>query len=173
MSSLIGSFLLKLAPGAIATVFVGGLGFYLGAEVKRVEVEKLQAQLAEYRSLGERVTDLKASIEASVKDKNRSLVDAYVREIDKVRADFGQAREGLAEATDVLKRGGVTVKNSAERLKTAIGSLPVGSPEREAKIEEALAILVDKDKLTQLCSVTPVADAQLVKLKESFSKHTP
>jgi len=173
MPFFIGPLLQKLAPGVIAIIVIGGLGFYFGTKVKQVEVDRLQGQLAEYQVLGQRVTDLKTAIDASIKDKNQALVEAYAREIDKVRMDFGQARAGLAEATEALKRGGVSVKNSAASLTVAIGKLPVGSAEREAKIAEALEILRDQDKLQQLCTVTSVPDGQLMKLKTSFTLGAP
>ncbi|NMM80898.1 hypothetical protein B2J86_08160 [Acidovorax sp. SRB_14] len=169
----LGQLLLKVAPGVIVIVIIGGFGFYFGMKVKQGEVDKLQAQLAEYQSLGQRVTDLKAAIDESIKEKNQALIEAYEREIDKVRTDFGQARTGLAEATAALKRGGVSIKNSTASLATTIGKLPVGSPEREAKVMEALSIMSDQNKLQQLCTVTSIADAQLIKLKTSYSMGIP
>jgi len=165
--------MLKLAPGGIAIIIIGGLGFYFGSRVKQVEVDKLQAQLTEYQMLGQRIGDLKTAIDNSIKEKNQAVVEAYTREVAKVRTEFGQARAELTAATDALKLGGVSIKNSAATLTSAIGKLPVGSLEREAKVAEALAILGDQDKLQQLCTVTSVADGQLLKLKTSFSIGTP
>lgn len=164
----IGPLMLKLIPGALFVGIVGGIGFYLGSQVKQLEVDRLQSQLNDYKVLGQRVSDLSTSIDASIKDKNKSLVEAYGRDIEKVRAEFGLATEGLAEATRVLKRDGGVVKTSLASLTDAISKLPAGN-EREEKILQAIAILQNQQTLQQLCTVTAVSESQLVKLKASFA----
>lgn len=151
---------------------MGGIGFYLGAQVKQLEVESLQSQLNDYKAIGDRVGDLSASIDASLKDKNRALVEAYARDIEKVRTEFGLARDGLAEATRTLKRDGGIVKTSLAGLTDAISKLPPGK-DREEKILQAIQLLRNPQTLQQLCTVTPLPESQLVKLKASFALGAP
>lgn len=163
----------KLIPGVIATLIIGGIGFYFGASVKELEVKRLEAQLKEYGVLGQRIKKLTTTIDNSIRSQNQALVEAYSREIDKVRMDFGQARTGLAEATEGLKRGGLSVKTSAQALSEAVKKLPAGSSEREAKIAELMETFANQEKLQQLCAVTNVPNGQLNQLKTSFSIGTP
>lgn len=169
----IGSLLLKLLPGAVAIIIIGGLGFLFGTKMKQSEIDRLQAQLTDYQTLGQHITDLKKVIDTSIKDQNKILIDAYTSEIGKMRADFRQIGIDLATATVLLKEGGNSVKSTAATLVAAIGTLPVGSAEREAKIAEILTILKNPRQMKMLCTVTPVAEEQLVQLNAVFSKGAP
>jgi methyl-accepting chemotaxis protein len=163
------NWLLRLLPGAIAILGIGGAGFYVGAKVRQSEVARLEAQLAQYRALGDRINDLRTSVEAGYKNRNRELVEAYAREMADMRSQFGDARSSLREATEELKRRGRVVDSSTGELAATIRKLPVGSAERERMISDALETLTVQAKRQQLCTVTPIADTQLLKLKTSFS----
>lgn len=164
--------LIKLLPGALAILLIGGAGYYFGINVKQTEVDELQAKLADYRNLGDRMRDIKTAIDADIKDKNQTLVDAYKSEMEKVRSDFGKARESLSAVTDELKKGGKSVNTSSQTLAEAIKNLPQGK-ERDEKIAEFIALMSDPNRLQQLCAATPVADAQMQKLKISFKIGAP
>jgi chromosome segregation ATPase len=148
--------MLKLMPGAIAICAVGGTGYYLGLQKKQVEVDLLQEKLTEYKVLGQRVDELRLSINKEIKDQNVKLVDDYNQEIEKIRADYMKFNKALSEATDSLKKGGQSVKNSITALTEDISKFPVGNPEREAKVTELIALVVDPVKRQQLCVITPV-----------------
>jgi methyl-accepting chemotaxis protein len=169
----IAPFLTNLLPGALLVVIIGAAGYTIGAHVQQREVDKLQEQLKTYELVGQQVAELTSTVEKSMKEHDQALVNAYTRELGKLRSDFGEAQAALAAATQDFKRQGRLVSTSAGDLSAAISRLPAGSAEREAKIAEVLAMMNDQEKRGQLCAVTPLAPAQLAPLKIAFTLDTP
>ncbi len=165
-------FLTRLMPGALAVLLLGGVGYYAGLKAKQSEVDKLQARLYEYKSLGGQMMEIKTAIEKDMRDKNQALVDAYKVEIGTIRTEFDTARRGLESATGDLKRGGKDVTASTGSLVAAIKNLPPGA-ERDEKIFKFIELMTDPQKRQQLCAVTRVADSQVQSLKSGFTIGAP
>lgn len=164
--------LIKLILAALLLFLATGAGFYLGFHVKKTEMEALQAQLANYKNLGDRMKDLNTRIENDMRKENRALVDSYTKEIERIRDEFDNAQKSLTKATDELKKRGASVNSSAQSLVEAIEKLPQ-SPEREAKIAEFIALMSDPQKRQALCTTTPVAPSQLTELTPYFKRGAP